>query len=150
MPTLIRDAPFALRITQRSQGRVGIIYRRRSDPEGRDRLQRIAILGPLAFTVASSLLREGVRLTAQHTGRAANPKELAVGPYHPLAADWGARIAVFALLTAGLRDAERLNRALGHLRHANSDEAAWWLGMLSSEDNVRPLRALRILTEAVE
>ena len=45
---------------------------------------------------------------------------------------------------------DRLNRALGHLRHANSDEAAWWLGLLSSENNVRPLRALRILTEAVE
>ena len=146
----IRDSPFALRITQRTSGCVGIIYRRRSDTEGRDRLQRIAMLGPLAFTVATSLLRDGVRLSGTRNGKNVASKDLAIGPYHPLAADSGARIAVFALLASGLRDAERLNRALGHLRHANSDEAAWWLGLLSSENNVRPLRALRILTEAVE
>ena len=153
----IRMAPFALRVVERRSGRAAIVYRRMSDAEGRDRLQRIASLGLLPFTVATSLLREAVRCSAEEDvpvtpKRKASrvPMELSVGPYYPLSADWGPRVACFALLSAGLRDAERLNRALGHLRHANSDEAAWWLGMLTREDNVRPLRALRILTEAVE
>ena len=150
----IRMAPFALRVVERRLGRVAIVYRRMSDAEGRDRLQRIASLGPLPFTVATSLLREAVRCSAEE-GLPVAPRhkvsmEFSVGPYYPLSTDWGPRVACFALLSAGLRDAERLNRALGHLRHANPDEAAWWLGLLTREDNVRALRALRILTEAVD
>ncbi|HZO87324.1 MAG TPA: hypothetical protein VFB38_03225 [Chthonomonadaceae bacterium] len=150
--TVIRQAPFALRIVERRDGRAGIVYRRMSDPNGNDRLQRIATLSPLAFTAATPLLRDAVR--AAHPRGKTNGNgaslELATGPYHPLSADWGARIACFALLAAGLRDAERLILAAGHLRHSDPDEAAWWLGLMTREDNTRALRAFRILTEAVE
>ena len=70
--------------------------------------------------------------------------------FRPLDGAWGARVACFALLAAGLRDGERLLLAANHLRHADPNEAAWRLGMLSRDDNVRGLRALRILTEAVK
>ena len=150
--TAIRQAPFALRVVERREGRAAIVYRRRADANGRDRLQRVAALSPLAFTVAATMLRAGVT-PASKNGRAprVNGKDpLNAGAYHPLDADWGAKIACFALLAAGLRDAERLIRAVGHLRNSNPDEAAWWLGLLTQEDNVRALRAFRILTEAVE
>jgi hypothetical protein len=54
------------------------------------------------------------------------------------------------MVTSGLRDPERLMRAASQLRAANPDEAAWWLGLLSRDTGNRALRALRILTEAVE
>jgi hypothetical protein len=75
---------------------------------------------------------------------------LDVGPYYPLDADYGARVACFAIISAGLRDGARLMRAANHLRHADPNEAAWWLGLLTRDDNSRALRALRILTEAVK
>ena len=152
MATTIRQAPFALRVVQRGGGTAAIVYRRRSDANGRDRLQRVASLGPLAFTAATPLLREGVCRTAASETAAKNDQNevLAAGRFHPLDRDWGARIACFALLSMGLRDAERLIRAAGHLRHADPDEAAWWLGLLTRDDNTRALRAFRILTEAVD
>ena len=39
--------------------------------------------------------------------------------------------------------------AADNLKHADGTEAAWWLGLLTRQDNLRALRALRILTEAV-
>jgi len=75
---------------------------------------------------------------------------LAPGPFKPLDAQWGVRIACYALVTAGLRDGERMLLAAEHIRHANPDQLAWWLGLLLQRDNVRALRALRILTEAVQ
>ena len=62
------------------------------------------------------------------------PGELETGSFHPLDADWGARLML----------------AANQVHHADPDQMAWWLGLLSREDNVRPLRALRILTEAVQ
>ena len=167
---LIREAPFALRVVQRKGGRAAIVYRRRADAERHDRLQRVAAISPLAFTAATPLLRDAVsRCRIGHLEKpgfaAKNPVserqgaaqewpaksgELATGPFHPLDADWGARVACYALVAAGLRDGERLMHAANHLRYADPDEAAWWLGMLTRDDNVRTLRALRILTEAVE
>lgn len=144
--TLIRKSPFALRVVERSGGKAAIVYRRKADAEGRDRFQRIAVLGPLAFTAATPMIREGMHQSSD--GRRA--ADLAPGPYHPLDADWGAKIACFALLTVRLRDGERLLRAAGHLRNADPNEAAWWLGMLTNGNKTRALRALRILTEAVE
>lgn len=150
--TEIRRAPFALRVVQRKDGNAAILYRRKADPNGKDRLQRVAALSPLPYTIATPLLRDGIAQSANEirASRRTFGERLCVGHYYPIDADWGAKIACFAILAAGLRDADRLMRALSHLRHANADEAAWWLGLLNREDNVRALRALRILTEAVE
>lgn len=149
----IREAPFALRVVQRKAGRAAIVYRRQADPRGRDRLQRVAALAPLAFTAAVPMLREAV-WAARGGGKGAPPRGgddlLSPGPFLPLDADWGPRVACFALIAAGLRNGERLLRAAEHLRHADPDQAAWWLGLLTQPGNVRALRALRILTEAVE
>lgn len=151
---LIRQAPFALRVVQRSGGLAAIVYRRRANPAGRDYLQRVAAIAPLAFTAATPLLREAIaRSEIAFPGgetASAGRRELSTGAFHPLDADWGARVACYALVAAGLRNGERLLRAAEHLRHADSDEAAWWLGRLGREDNARALRALRILTEAVQ
>jgi len=140
----LREAPFAVRVVQRNTGRAAIVYRRRPTEGGRDRLQRVAALSPLAFTAAGGLLRDAVGAA----GRAAT--DFAPGPSYPLDADWGARLACYALLSQGLRQPERLLRAAGHLRAADGNEAAWWLGLLTREEGNRALRALRILTEAVE
>lgn len=153
----IRQAPFALRIVHRTNGKAAVIYRRKADPHGRDRLQRVAALSPLAFSAAAGLLRDGVRNSLDGScpppiaavGRPA-AGALTSGEFLPLNEDWGARVACFALLASGLRNPERLLRAVGHLRHADPNEAAWWLGLLTREDRARALRALRILTEAVK
>lgn len=138
----LRQAPFALRVVQRRGGRAAIIYRRQADARGRDRLQRIAALSPLAFTAAGGLLREALE-------RSGAPTAERVNAFIPLDGDGGARLACFGLLAAGLRDGERLARAADHLRAASGAQAAWWLGLLTQEDGRRALRALRILTEAV-
>lgn len=159
---VLRAAPFALRVVQRKEGKAAIVYRRRADAQGRDRLQRVGAISPLAFTASKPLLRDAILksqpLDAQDlqndSGREQTNDwravELTTGPFHPLDADWGARVACFALIGAGLRDGERLMLAADHMRHAEPDEAALWLGRLSRDDNVRALRALRILTEAVQ
>ena len=147
--TDIREAPFALRIVERKGGNAAILYRRKANPAGKDRLQRVAALSPLPFTIATPLLRDGITHAAGKV-RATFGHRLCVGRYYLLDADWGARIACYAIVAAGLRNAERLVCALNHLRNSNADEAAWWLGLLVREDNVRALRALRILIEAVE
>jgi hypothetical protein len=72
------------------------------------------------------------------------------GPFHPLESDWGPRVPCYALVAAGLRNAERLGRAAGHLQHADGAEAAWWLGIMARPNGKRAVRALRILTEAVK
>ena len=156
---LVREAPFSLRVVQRKDGRAAIVYRRRADAEGRDRLQRVAAISSLAFTASTPLLRDAITRSREtlleSLDEAGNdtpgkPRKLKVGPFHPLDADWGARVACYALLASGLRDGERLMLAANQVHHADPDQMAWWLGLLSREDNVRPLRALRILTEAVQ
>ena len=152
----IRNAPFALRVVQRKDGKAAIVYQRRPDNKGRDRLQRVAALSPLALTAATPLLRDAISkfriLGSRSKTDVREPRtvKLTTGPYHPLDSDWGARVACFAIISAGLRNGERLLRAVGHIRNADPNEAAWWLGMLTRDDNVRSLRALRILTEAVQ
>lgn len=146
----IRLAPFALRVVQRKDGRAAIVYRRQADPKGRDRLQRVAALNPLAFTAATPMLRQAILAAAGAQGGNPANNLLTPGPFRPLDSDWGARVACYALVTAGLRDGERMLRAAQHLRHADSDQAAWWLGLLTQGNGPRALRALRILTEAVQ
>ena len=159
----VRNAPFALRVVQRKEGRAAIVYRRRPDLMGRDRLQRVVAVSPLAFTAAIPFLRDAIsksqlplpsrrkRKWSSEESESQNPrKTLSTGPFHPLDTDWGARVSCFTVIAKRLRDAERLALAANHMRHADADEAAWWLGLLTRDDGGRARRALRILTEAVE
>jgi hypothetical protein len=126
--TQVRSAPFALRVVQRKTGLAAIVYRRKADRNGHDRLQRLAAISPLAFTAATPLLREAVS-GSENAGAPLRGKTqpFRVGAYYPLDADAGAWVACFSLIAAGLRDGERLDRAANHLRHADPNEAAWWL-----------------------
>lgn len=140
----IRRASFALRVVRRRGGDAAILYRRRLTGKGEERLDRVAAISPLAFSASQSLLRSAVRA---NSGPAA---KLTYGPFHPLDDDWGARVAAFALISRGLRNAERLHRAAFHLQHADATEAAWWLGIMEKPGGIRAVRALRILSEAVK
>ncbi len=148
--TRIRIAPFAIRVVQRKGGKAGIIYRRQADPKGRDRLQRLAALSPLAFSAAAPLLREAIKESVAQRQPVLTSQVLATGAFHPLDADWGVRVACFALVGMGLRNAERLLRSVNHIRRADANEAAWWLGLMTRQGKSRAIRALRILTEAVK
>jgi len=139
----IRDAKFALRVVRRKVGDAAVVYRRGPDGRGRDRLQKLACIGPLAFSAGTPLLREAVRAC-----EGARTK-LSTGPFHPLDENWGGKIACFALVSRGLTDAQRLHHAAENLRHADETEAAWWLGLMQRHNGVRAVRALRILLEAV-
>lgn len=135
---------FAIRVVRRRSGDAAIVYRRLLNGKGQERLTRIGAIGPLAFSAGTPLLRAAVRACNVGSGR------LAPGPYLPLDGDWGARVACYALVAAGLRDPEKLHRAASHLERADGTEAAWWLGLMTRPGGSRAVRALRILTEAVE
>jgi hypothetical protein len=138
----VRDASFALRIVKRKAGTAAIIYRRSLKTTGEERLTRIAAIGPLAYSAGASLLRASVRGT--------NVAKFAPGPFYPLDQDFGARVACFALVASGLRNATALHNAADSLKRADATEAAWWLGLMSGARRVRAIRALRILVEAVK
>lgn len=140
----IRQASFALRVVRRRAGDAGILYRRRLTERGEERLDRVAAISPLAFSASASMLRAAVR---ENSGPEA---KLSYGPFHALDHDWGARVAAYALVSRGLRDAGRLHRAAMNLQHADGTEAAWWLGLMERPGGKRAIRALRILTEAVK
>lgn len=140
----IRSAGFALRVVRRRGGDAAILYRRRLTERHNERLDRVAAISPLAFASGAGLLRTAVR--AVHGSGA----KLDPGPFHPLDEDWGPRIACYALVAAGLRNASRLHRAAENLRHADSAEAAWWFGVMANGSGRRAVRALRILVEAVK
>ncbi len=140
----LRESPFALRVVRRNEGDAAIIYRRTLTKEGKDRLRKMAAISPLAFSAGGALLRDAARACA------GNGTKLLPGPFVPLDADWGARAALYALVSAGLRDAERLYRSGEALRRLDGTEAAWWLGLTDGGARSRAVRALRILTEAVE
>lgn len=137
-----RAAPFALRVVSRSQGLAAIVYRRRVNDRMEERFDRVAALSPLALTAGSGLLRSAVKA-------AGGPPRLQPGPFQPLDADWGARIAGFALVARGLRDARRLSKSAEHFRAADPAEAAAWFGRMQDGRGKRWVRALRIITEAV-
>lgn len=137
----VREAAFALRIVRRKTGTAAIIYRRSLKVTGEERLTRIAAIGPLAFSAGASLLRAAVR--------GANITRFVPGPFYPLDVDFGARVACYALVSSGLRNAYGLHNAADSLKRADATEAAWWLGLMSGNRRVRAIRALRILLEAV-
>jgi hypothetical protein len=138
-----RDAPFAVRAVQRASGIAAIIYRRRVNDRMEERFDRVAALSPLAFTAAGGLVRAAVKA-------AGGPIRLPPGPYQPLDADWGARVAGFAIVARGLRDARRLSKSAEHFRTADPAEAAAWFGRMQDGRGLRWVRALRIITEAVK
>lgn len=141
----VREASFALRIVRRRSGDAAVLYRRRLDLKGRERLTKVTAISPLAFSAGSSLLRAAVRVMAGPSARL-TPN----GPFLPLDEDWGARAACYGLVAAGLRNPERLHRAAVNLHHADGTEAAWWLGHMARPGGTRAVRALRILVEAVK
>ncbi len=119
-----------------------IIYRRRVNDRMEERFDRVAALSPLALTAAAGLLRAAIKATGGKT-------MLEPGPFHPLDADWGARVAGFAIVAKGLRDARRLSKSAEHFRGADATEAASWFGRMHDGRGLRWVRALRIITEAV-
>ena len=140
----VRQASFALRVVRRHRGDAAILYRRSLTREQQERLTKVRSISPLAFSAGVALLRAAVRATAGPAAR------LATGPFHPLDADWGARVACYAVVAAGLRNGERLHRAATNLQHADATEAAWWFGLMMNSKGRRAVRALRILVEAVK
>ena len=140
----IRRANFALRVVRRRAGDASILYRRTLTENQEERLTRVAAISRLALSGGAGLLRDAVRAMS------GKPK-LGYGPFHPLDPDWGARVACYALVAKGLRNASRLHRAAENLRHADGTEAAWWFGlMVNRSSGKRAVRALRILVEAVK
>jgi hypothetical protein len=146
MATKIREASFALQIVRRRTGDAAIIYRRSLDEKRRERLTRISGISPLAFSSGASLLRTAVR---ESTPTENKPPALVPGPFIPLDSDWGAKVAVYAMVASGLRNADRMNHASLNLRESDGAEAAWWFGVLQNGTRNRARRALRILLEAV-
>ena len=141
----VREAAFALRVVRRRNGDAGILYRRTLTAARVERLTRIRAISPLAFGAAMPLLRAAIRAS----GGTATAR-LATGPFHPLDADWGARVACYALVVSGLRDGTRMTRAAGHLKDSDAAEAAWWFAAMTRRDGRRSIRALRIITEATK
>jgi hypothetical protein len=140
----IRQAPFAIRVVRRRAGDAGVVYRRTVDTSGRERLTKIAPLGPSAYAAGAALLRAAAR------GGNGQAVKLNPGPFIPLDPDWGARVACYAKGVAGLRDSESLHRAATNIYHSDAAEAAWWLGLMAGRSGRRARRALRILMEAVK
>ena len=136
-----RAAPFALRVVQRRGGLAAIVYRRRVNDRMEERFDRVAALSPLAFTAAAGMLRAAAR--------AAGRTRLEPGPFLPVDADWGARIAGFAIVARGLRNPRRLSRSAEHFRGADATVAADWFGRMQDGRATRWVRGLRIITEAV-
>ena len=138
-----RAAPFALRVVRRHKGLAAIIYRRRVNDRLEERFDRVAALSPLALTAGSGLLRAALK---------ANGGEPALdpGPYQPLDADWGARVAGFAIVAKGLRESRRLSKSADYFRAADATEAASWFGRMQDGRSMRWVRALRVITEAVK
>ena len=139
----VREALFALRVVRRRGGNAAIVYRRTLNRNKEERLARVAAIGPLAFTAGLLLLRVAAR------GSEGRKTKLEPGPYIALSPDWGVRVACYALVVRGLRNADRMYRAANHLRDADPTEAAWWFAVMTGRGGKRGVRALRVLTEAV-
>jgi len=142
----IREASFALRVVRRRLGDAAILYRRSLDEKMNERLTRVAAISPLAFASASQMIRQAVKENLPKGVRL----KLDPGPFYPLDDDWGARVACYAMVAAGLRNADRLHKASAHLHTADPGEAAWWFGLMRNGRLRRTRRALRILLEAVQ
>ena len=141
----VRSASFALQVVRRKTGTAAIVYRRSLKTDGTERLARVAAIGPLAYSAGFSLLRNSVALDGN-----IRPNRLEPGPFYPLDQDGGARVACYALLARGLRNAIGLTHAAENLKRSDGTEAAWWFGLMNGNKRRRAARALRILLEAVK
>ena len=141
----VRNASFAIRVVHRRAGDAAILYRRSLTAQRTERLTRVRSISPLAFVAGLALLRAAIRASGGPAGA-----RIPSGPFHPLDTEWGARVACYALIASGLRNGNRLARAAGALKEADSAEAAWWLAAMTRRDGKRAVRALRILTEATQ
>jgi hypothetical protein len=141
----IRKASFALRLVRRRAGDAAIVYRRSLDEKMCERLNRVAAISPLGLASASLLVKQAVKASLPEGKRL----KLEPGPFFPLDDDWGARIACYAMVASGLRNADRLHKAASHLQSSDPGEAAWWFGLMRNGRQRRTRRALRILLEAV-
>ncbi len=139
----IREASFAIRIVRRAAGEAAILYRRSLDEQRQERLTRVTSISPLALASGASLIRAATRAVS------GSRRKLETGPFHPLDPDWGARVACYAVVASGLRNAERLHKAAANLQAADAAEAAWWRGLMRNGRAARSRRAMRILLEAV-
>jgi hypothetical protein len=146
----LRNAPFAVRITRRDGNLAATIYRRTLNSRRLNRLARLTAIGPAAFTAATPLLRAALNAADRAALNAADrTARFDPGPYLPIDANWGVRLACFGLVGTGLRDTSRLVQTARRLRDADATEASWWLGQMTSPTGPRAVRALRILLEAV-
>jgi hypothetical protein len=139
----VRSASFAVRIVRRKTGLAAIVYRRSLKSDGTERLTRVAAIGPMAYSAGASLLRQNVDMADKSI-------RLQPGPFYPLDLDGGARVACYALVCRGLRNASRVSKAADNLKRADGTEAAWWFGLMTGGRCGRATRALRILLEAVK
>lgn len=144
----IREASFALRIVRRRSGDAAILYRRSLDEKLQERLTRVTSVSPLAYASAAALIRQASKASQPKAAKGTR-FTLKPGPFYPLDPDWGARVACFAMVASGLRNADCLHKAASHLQAADPGEAAWWFGLMRNGKLNRTRRALRILLEAV-
>ena len=115
----IRQASFALRVVRRRAGDAAILYRRSLDEQLNERLTRVTSISPLAFASGAVLIRQAVHEGSKEAGGNLSPRTrstLQPGPFYPLDLDWGARVACFAMVASGLRNADRLHRCASHLQ----------------------------------
>jgi len=145
----IREASFALRIVRRRAGDAAILYRRSLDDKMNERLTRVTSVSPLAYASSAALIRQASK-ESQPKAQKGTRFSLKPGPFYPLDPDWGARVACYAMVASGLRNADRLHKAASHLQAADPGEAAWWFGLMRNGRLNRTRRALRILLEAVK
>ena len=98
----------------------------------------------MAFTAGLPLLRTAV-VSMSGPGK----KLVAGGKFLPLDPDWGAAWPATPWFPRGCAtlSAYFMRRIIPD---ADGAEAAWWLGMMRNGHRKRPLRALRILVEAVK
>jgi hypothetical protein len=145
----IREASFALRVVRRRAGDAAILYRRSLDDKMNERLSRVTSISPLAFASAASLIRQAAKESQPKSAKGTR-FSLKPGPFYPLDPDWGARVACYAMVASGLRNADRLHKAATHMQASDPGEAAWWFGLMRNGRLARTRRALRILLEAVK
>ncbi len=148
-------APFQIRINIGTGGLIATLYRRETDPkDGEVKPMRVCTINALAYTAGKPLVRDaitaGKALWIVRRKWAAVAESPRVGQAYSICSDWGPRIGCFGLVAAGLKDGDRLSYATSYFSRMDSAEAAWWFGMLLVDRSDRAVRALRILSGAVE
>lgn len=148
-------SPFRIRINIGTGGLIATLYRRETDPkDGEVKPMRVCTINALAYTAGKPLVRDaitaGKALWVVRGKRGAIAESPRAGQTYSICSDWGPRIGCYGLLATGLGDGDRLYYASSYFSRMDSAEAAWWFGALLSDRSDRTVRALRILSGAVE